>query len=396
VAVVDPVLAPPPPAGQLLHPLAGVPELDPLGVQVGLGPLADQPTGHRVDVALHADGAACLHPHPQPLERLQPAGRQWPKQRDLLGQPGLPPAVELAEQPLEEGGVGVAGREVPAAPEHQGLVEGRLEAVVPLLHVAVLVALAGLDGLGGQPVVVEQGLVTPLEGVGTAAGLDGGGQAVGAVQPGHAAELPQGVLQALAQTLQALGEAKGAGLPVGVGQDEVVDQVGERGALEGHAQLGAVGEVGRTQAAGVVKLAEEDLPGGAMLGPPLLDPSLQGPQLPIGEASGVLPLQGLEERLGLEGRVEGQLPLGPGPDVVEGVLACSPVVLHGNLAGQGVLLPVLACGLAVDAGPGGGQRKRSSLLQGPAETADLLVGDHRHSFPIRSSMVSTRPHTGEF
>jgi hypothetical protein len=46
-------------------------------------------------------------------------------------------------------------------------------------------------------------------------------------------------------------------------------------------------------------------------------------------------------------------------------------VLHDNLAGQPVLLPVLACGLAVDAGPGRGQGQGSSLVQGLAETADL-------------------------
>jgi len=181
VAVVDPVFAPATQSGQLLHPLLGIPEFEPLGVQVGLDPLANQPAGHRVDVALHPHGAARFHPHPQPLEGLQPALGQGPQQGHLLGQPGLTPGVESAEQPLHEGGVGVAAGEVPAAPEHQGLVQGRLEAVVPLLHVAVLAPLAGPDGLGRQTVVVQQGLVTPLERLGTAAGLDGGGQAVGAV-----------------------------------------------------------------------------------------------------------------------------------------------------------------------------------------------------------------------
>ena len=308
----------------------------------------------------------------------------------------MTPAVELAEQRLEEGDVGVASGEVPAAPQQEGLVEGGLEAVVPLLHVAILVALAGLDGLGGQAVVVEQGLVTPLEGLGSATGLDGGGQAVRPVQLRDAAEFPEGVLKALAEALEALGEAECAGLPVGVSQDEVVDQVGEGRAVEGDAQGVAVGEVGGTQPPRVVNLGEEDLLGQAMLGPPDLDSALQGPQLAIGEASWVVALQGLKESLGLQGGVEGELLLDPGPDGVEGVLACSPVVFHGNLAGQPVELPVLACGLAVDAGPGSSQSKRSSLLQGLAEAADLLVGDHRHSFPVRSPMVSTRSQPGEF
>jgi hypothetical protein len=357
VAVVDPVLPSSPQSGQLLHSLARIPEFDPLGVQVDLDPFADQPAGHRIDVALDPDGAARFHSHPQLLERLQPTLRQRPKQRHLLGQADLTPTVELTEQLLEEGGVSVSACEVPTAPQHQGLVEGGLEAVVPLFDIAVLVALAGLDGLGSQTVVVEQGLVTPLEGVRTAGRLDSSSQAIGAVQMRNTAEFPEGVLQALAETLEALGEAKGAGLPVGVGQDKVVDQVGERGTLESNAQLVTVGKIGSSQSAGMMPLREEDLPGRSMLGSPLLDPSLQGPQLPVGKASGMSLLQGLEERLGLEGVVERQLLLDPGPDPIEGVLACTPVVLHGNLAGQPVELPVLACGLGIDAGPGSGQSK---------------------------------------
>jgi hypothetical protein len=79
VPVVDPVLVAPAQAGQFFHPLLGVEDLDPLGVQAGLDPLADQPAGQRVDVALHPGGAARFHPHPQPLEGLQPAGRQGPQ-----------------------------------------------------------------------------------------------------------------------------------------------------------------------------------------------------------------------------------------------------------------------------------------------------------------------------
>jgi hypothetical protein len=82
---------------------------------MGLDPLADQPAGHRVDVALHAGGTTRFDPHPQPLEGFQPAWRQRPKQRYLFGQTDLTPGVELTEQLLQEGGVGVSAAEVPAA-----------------------------------------------------------------------------------------------------------------------------------------------------------------------------------------------------------------------------------------------------------------------------------------
>jgi hypothetical protein len=395
--VVDAVLAPPAQPGHLLDALLGVEEFDPLGVQPGLQPLADQPAGHRVDVAFHPDGAAGLHPDPQPLARLQPAGRQRPQHGPLLGQAVLPAGVELGEQLLEEGGVGVAAGEVAAAAQQQGLVQGALEAVVPLLDVAVLVGLAGSDGLALKAVVAQQGLVASLEDLGLGPGLDGGGQAVGAVHLGDAAEFPEGVLEPLAEALVALGEADSAGLPVGVSEDEVVDQVGEGEASEGDAQVGAVGEVTGGQASGVVILGEEDLLGGPVLCPPAFDPALQGAELSIGEASGLLALQGQEEGLGLQGGVEGQLLLDPAPGFVKGVLACPPGVLHAYLAGQPLKPPVLACGLAVHAGLGRGQRQRHTLLQGQAQAEDLLVRDHRGSFPVRGSpMLSACSDTGEF
>ena len=385
VPVVDAVLAPPPQPRQLLHPLLGVPQLDSLGVQAGLDPLADQPAGDGVDVALHPHGAARLHPQPQPLARLQAAWRQRPQHGPLLGQAGLTAVVELSEQLLQEGGVGVAAREVPAAPQHQGLVQGLLEAVVPLLHVPVLVALAGPNGLAPQAVVAQQGLVPPLEDVRVGPRLHRRRQPVGAVQLGHAAQLPQGVLQALAEALVALREADGAGLPVGVGQHEVVDQVREGNAGQGDAQLRAVREVRGGQPPGVVDLGEEDFLGRAPLRPPLPQPTLQRPQLAVGEASGVLPLQGPEEGLGLQAGVVGQLLGDPGPDLREGVRACPPGVLHAYLARQLARLPVPPCRLAIHAGPGSGQRQRSPLVQGLAEQADLLVGDHRDSFPAEET-----------
>jgi hypothetical protein len=88
---------------------------------------------------------------------------------------------------------------------------------------------------------------------------------------GSAAQLGQGVLQTVAEALEALGEADAAGLPVRVGQHEVVDQVRQRLAVDGHLQAGRVREVGGAQVAGLVDLAEEDLLGRTVQGPPLLD-----------------------------------------------------------------------------------------------------------------------------
>src|SRR5512138_1042916 len=51
----------------------------------------------------------------------------------------------------------------------------------------------------------EQRLIPSRERLRLGVGVDGGGHAVGAVPPGNPSQLPQGVLQALAQALEALG-----------------------------------------------------------------------------------------------------------------------------------------------------------------------------------------------
>jgi hypothetical protein len=275
--IVDAMLAPTTQPRQILHPPLGVPHLDTLGVQPGLHLLADQAARHRVDVALHADGAATLDKHTQAFARLQTPCRQRPQHCQLLGQAGLAVAVGLGKLLPQEGRVRRTVGEVAAAPQQQRLVQGPLELVVALLDVAVFVALAGLYRLASQAVVPQQRLVALLERPRPLdARLDGCRQPIRAVQLGHAAQFPQGVLQALAEALQALGETDRARLPIGVGEHEVVDQVGERASVQRHAQVGAMGEVAGGQSAGIMHLGEEHLLGRSAEGTPAAHAPLQG------------------------------------------------------------------------------------------------------------------------
>jgi hypothetical protein len=396
VAVLDPVPPTPPQPGQFLEPLLAVPDFDPLGVQPGLDALADQPTGHRVDVPLDSHGAAAVHPHLQPFARLQPMPRQRSQQGPLLGQAADSARVLPGERLLQEGGVAVAAGEVAAAPQHQRLVQGPLEAVMALLHVAVLVALARLDRLPLQTVVTQQRLVALLESLPPShSRLDGRRQPIRAVQYRHAAEFPQGVLQPLAEALVALREAHRARLPVGVRQNEVVDQVGERTPVDRHPQLRAVGEVASGQPAGVMHLGEEDLPGRPALGPPPLQPPLQGPQLAAGEATGVATPQVVEEGLRLESGLGPERLLQFGPELGEGVGASPPVPVHGfDLAGKHAEPAILAGGLGIHAGP---QRRHLFGDAVPVEAAELphlLAGDHREPPCQGLSMMSIRSRIG--
>jgi hypothetical protein len=354
MAVVDAVLAPTPQPRQLLDPLLGVPDLDLFRVQPRLHPLADQPAGHRVDVARHPDEAAALHPHPQPLTRLQATLRQGPQHRHLFRQTRLTASVALPEHLPQEGPVGVAAGKVAAAAEHQGLVQGAFALMMALLHVPVLMGLPCVDGLAPQPVVPQQGLITPLEHARVRLGLHRRRQPVGAVDLGHASQFPEGVLKSLTETLQTLRKADRARLPVRVGQHEVIDQMRERRAGDGHPQLGAVGEITGRQPARFVDLGEEDFLGRAGLGPPALEPPLQGPQLALGEATRKTALQIGQQGLGLQAGVEPQQLFELRPDLGEGIGSGTPVPVHElDLAGQLAEPTVLARRFGIEAGLGG-------------------------------------------
>jgi hypothetical protein len=258
--------------------------------------------------------------------------------------------------------------------------------VVALLAVAVLVGLAGVDCLSGQAVVAQQCLVAALEDLGIGSRLDRRRQPVGAMNQRHTAQLPQGVLQALAETLQALAKADRDCLPIGAGEHEVVEQVREGMTSEGNAQVVAMGEVGGGQAPGVMDLGEEDLPGRSLLGPPALDAPLERPYLAIGEATGILPLQRLKEGLGFQARVEGQLLFQLRPDLDKRIGPCSPAVLHAYLTRQLAQPPVLACALLIHAGPG------RRLALGPVETvqsekpSNVLIGDRHREPPYKGGL----------
>ena len=376
VPVGDAVLAPPPQTRQVLDQALGVPDLDVVGEQAGLDPFPDQPAGHRVGVAADVDGAAAIHTHLHTLAGVQTLGGQRPQQGQFLDQPRLPAAIALLEQLPQERLIRRPADEVPAAPQHQRLVQRSLELPVALLHVAVLMRLGRVDRLALQAVMLQQYLVTPLEGGPITAGRDSGRQGIGAMHPRNAPQLGQGVLQTVAEALEALGEADRAGLPVGVSQHEVVDQVRERLAVDGHLQTAGVGEVGGAQVAGLMDLAEEDLLGRPVQGPPLLDMPLQSAQLPLGKAAGIFALQPVKHGLGLQAGVKSQLLLDARPDLRERIGSRSPGMLHAHLAGQPAEPAVLACGLVVDAGLGGGLAFGQSLLVQAAETADLQVGNH--------------------
>jgi hypothetical protein len=394
VAVIDAMLASASEPRQGIQLPGPVPDVEGLGPDVDIDLLADQPTGQRVGVAADVDRAARIDPGFEPSGHLKPASRQRRQHGHFLMK--TPPSIGIASghEPLEEQLIVASAGEIAAASEHQGLVDGLLEAVMTLFDVAILVGLPRLDRLGFEPVMREQSLVASSEHLGFGVAVDRGGQAIGAVSPGDSSQFPQGVLQALAEALEALGEADGAGLPVGVGQHEVIDQVVEGLAEDGDAELGHAGEVTRGEPPRLVDLGEEDLLGRAFEGTPSFDPPLQATELDVGETPRKTPLQVEEEGLGLEPRVEPERFQEIGPDILERVLPGPPGVRDSSLTGERVGVAVLACRLLVDFGPIGGVGECGFGLEQLPQPPELTIGDHPFAPVSREPKWDSLPGSG--
>ena len=104
-----------------------------------------------------------------------------------------------------------------------------------------------------------------------------GRQAVGAVLPRRAAEVPERPLQPLRQRREALAAQHHPGMgEARPGQPEVVQQVVQGPARDAHTESAHVREVREAPVAGLVRLAEDHLLPGAVRRPPGADPPLQG------------------------------------------------------------------------------------------------------------------------
>ena len=97
--------------------------------------------------------------------------------------------------------------------------------MVALFGISILMGLAGVDGLSLQAVVGQQGAVTLSEQIPIAEVVDRGAEPIGAVHLGNPSQFPESVLEPLAEALETLGKTDRGGLPIGIGQDEVINHV---------------------------------------------------------------------------------------------------------------------------------------------------------------------------
>jgi hypothetical protein len=376
VAVIDAILAPAPQSRQGVELPGTVPDVEGFSPDVNIHLFADQTTGQRIRVAIDMDRAPGIDPGLEPASHLEPANRQRRQHGHFLTKTLLSRGIASGHELLEKQLIVASTGEITAAPKHQGLVHSLFETVMALLDIAILVGLPGLDRLAFELVMREQSLVSPSEHLRFWVVIDRGRQAIGSMSPGDSSQFPQGVLQALAEALEALGEADGAGLPVGIGEHEVIDQVVEGLAEDSDAELGHVGEVGFGEPPRLMDLREEDLLGRSFEGSPEFDPPLQGPQLDVGKLRRIAALQVEEEGLGLEARIEPEPFEEFGPDVLERVLPGPPGMRETTLTGEEVGVAVLACRFLIDVSPIGGVCECRFGLDQLPQPPELTIGEH--------------------
>jgi len=374
VAIVDAVLVlPTQPFHRLLQD-PRVPHLDLLRADPHLDRLTHEPGRHRVGIMLDPNRAAPPHLHPLTLARFQAPRRQRPQTSQLGRQPRLAAGVAAAHQFVQELPIGLTARKVATAPQQQRLLGRLFEAPVRLLAVAILVAAGRIGRLGVQTVMGQQRPVLGGVLLGLALVVHGQCHAVGAMPLGHTPQLGQRVLQPFAETGETLRKADGHVLPVRMRKDEVVDQMRERLAGDGHGQRFHVREIRSTQAARFMDLGEEYFLGRPVLGFPLPHPPFQRP---LGSLPGLLrkfTLQPFPQGLGLQAGLPLEQFLQPRPHRRQRIDACPPRTRGRLLARQLGMVPVLSGSFAIHACTHRRLRQRCPPQQSLPQFLHLGVG----------------------
>jgi hypothetical protein len=293
VPVVDAVLVLATQPRHALHQLLPVPHFNLRHADPRFDFLATQPRRYRVGIVLDPDRAHAADAHADTLQGLQAGCRQPAHAGQLGGQLAGSTGVARRGQGTKPLFVRLRPGEVAAATQQQGLRHGLLEVPVGRFDVAIFMAAVRVGGLGGDAIVSQQRLVIGGELRRLTVVMHGQGGPVRAMTLGRGVQDPQGVLQPRAQTGEAFRRAHRYVLPVRIGQHEVVQQMVERDAGKGHAQVIHRRKIGRRQPARRVLLSKEDFLVRAVLGFPLADPPFQSPA----DRGWVLPRMGLLQPL---------------------------------------------------------------------------------------------------
>jgi hypothetical protein len=377
VPVVDGVLVATDQPRPRLHVAVGVPDFDAIGEQPGFDPFADQPAVDRIGVAMDVDQATGVDATADLQATVDSLIGQFAEPGQFLGE-AVPTAgvAGLHHVPQEGHVLGPAG-EVAAAAQEQGLVDGGLEVPVRRLGVAVLMRLADVDPLTRHAVVGEQVPIPRLKLPRRRQVVHGRSQAVAAVPPRHAAQVPERRLQPVGERLERFRRTNAYRFPVRVGQHEVVHQVIERLPGNRNAQIVHAGEVRRREVPGLMHLAEHDRAVGPGQRPPLPHPPLKGPPVRIEELPRMFSPQPVEQRLRQQPRLGPQPFFHRRPHRGERIDPRPVRTRHRARAWQRRVIAIMTRRLVGHTRPPGRHGQWSSRIQLAQQPAYLAIRNHR-------------------
>ena len=190
VPILDLGLLPTDQPRQRVHETVRIPHLDPIGIKAGLDRFADQPTVHRVGVAVDVDQTARIDPTLDAEIAVDPLRRQRSHRGQLLVEALAATGVSRRHHVLEELDVRFPARKIAAAAHQQRLIDRGFEVPVGRLVVAVLVRRPHVGPLARHPVVIQKPSIPRLKFPLRRQVVDRRRQAVAAVSPRYAAEFP--------------------------------------------------------------------------------------------------------------------------------------------------------------------------------------------------------------
>lgn len=392
VAIIDRGV---PAAEEARHPLnenALMTDLQKLRADFHIDVAIDQPAGHRIHVLPHADRAALAHANPaEHLIRLQPTGGQTAELFLFLGKAVLAMAVRPDDQVFHKRQVIFATEKIPAASQQEGLIDPPLQMPVGRFHIAVLVGRADVDSLGLEAVVIHQGSIAL--GVDLAIGqvVDCRTQAVRAMPPGHAAELPEGLLNPGRKRLERFRETERDRLDVRVGQHAVKQHVIKPQPGDRHPEIVHHGEIAGRQPARMMNLLEHHWLSRTRRAAPVGDSPLERPPRRVRKSAGIPRLQPLEQRLGHQSRLRFQPGLDFAPNLLERVLPRAVIPRLFPSRRQPPIIAVIPRCLFVHARHPCRNGERLAFAQPPPKFQNLSIRNLHENRKLRSSTKSRSP-----
>ena len=206
------------------HHCLGIAPRDLLGIQPDVHRLPDQPRGHGIEIEADPNRREPTNQNGPGPALLQLRGGQSPHRVHVLLELLVSTAIPADHEVPQERRIVRLTRQVASPAEQQRLRDGPVEAVRGLFHIAVLMAASGGVRLGLYPLMVQDLAIAGCEGQATCPQrMRGSHQIFRAMDGRDTPQLPEGGMKPGDQRLEALRGTDRTGLPVRVGQDEMIE-----------------------------------------------------------------------------------------------------------------------------------------------------------------------------